>query len=153
MSPIALARRLARSVQPLLRRHERLQVAALCTRDGPDGVPEVLLVTSRGSGRWILPKGWPMAGRSLAQAAAREAWEEAGVRGRVEHTPIGSFAAEKLTGGGLALPCRITVFRLHCSAQADGFPEAGQRTLRWLPPQDAAGMVREPELRALLAAL
>ena len=64
-------------VGPMFRRPRSLQVAALCHRRTKAGQKEVLLVTSRGTGRWILPKGWPMRGKSDAQAAAQEAWEEA----------------------------------------------------------------------------
>lgn len=145
--------RLVEVVQPMLGRPPQLQAAALCTRPGTDGGTEVLLITSRGSGRWVLPKGWPMRGRSLAEAAGQEAWEEAGIRGRVEPQPMGRFAATKTTPGGLDLPCEVAVFRLHVTAMEDLFPEAGQRRRRWLRPDEAAGMVREPGLRRLLAAL
>ncbi len=152
MTP-SLARRLSDTVQPLLRRPEQLQVAALCTRHADRGGQEVLLVTSRGTGRWILPKGWPMAGRTLAEAAGQEAWEEAGVRGTVDPEPMGSYGAEKVTDGGLSMPCRISVFRLRVSEEVDSFPEAGQRRRRWMPASEAALLVREAELKRLLATL
>ena len=153
MSQPSFVRLLADAVQPMMRRPEGLQVAALCTRQGAGGGAEVLLVTSRGTGRWILPKGWPMAGRTLAQAAGQEAWEEAGVRGTVDPEPMGSYAAAKVTDGGLEMPCRISVFRLRVSEMSDSFPEAGQRSRRWMFPAEAAAAVREPELSAILAAL
>jgi 8-oxo-dGTP pyrophosphatase MutT (NUDIX family) len=131
-----------------------VQVAALCTRGGgADGAPEVLLVTSRGTGRWILPKGWPIQGRSLAEAAAVEAWEEAGVRGRAEAEPLGSYAAEKVVANGTGLPCRVQVYRLPVEELAEEFPEAHQRRRRWVPAVIAAELVREPELRELLLRL
>jgi len=147
-----LARALADAVQPMLRRPPRLQVAALCTRQGAEGT-EVLLITSRGTGRWILPKGWPMPGRSLAEAAAQEAWEEAGIRGRPEPEALGRYEAQKTTDGGLELPCMVEVFRIAVEAVTDSFPEAGQRRRRWLAPSLAAGLVQEPGLRALLGRL
>ncbi|MGY6633992.1 MAG: NUDIX hydrolase [Alkalilacustris sp.] len=146
-----LVRLIDDAVGPMLRRPPHLQVAALCTRDGADGTPEVLIVTSRGTGRWILPKGWPMAGRTLGEAARQEAWEEAGVRGTVDADPVGHYATEKMTGGGLPVPCRVEVFRLRVSDVHDSFPEAGQRTRRWVKPAKAAELVQEPGLRALLA--
>ena len=152
MSSQPLSRLVTETLQPMLRRPPQLQVAALCTRDGPDGM-EVLLVTSRGTGRWILPKGWPIPSCTLAGSAAQEAWEEAGVRGPIEETPLGSYAAQKDTDGGLAVPCQITVFRLHVETMATDFPEAGSRNLRWFRPAEAATLVREPGLRDLLAAL
>lgn len=131
-----------------------VQVAALCVRaGGPDGGTEVLLVTSRGTGRWILPKGWPIQGRSLAEAAAVEAWEEAGVRGRAEGAPLGSYAAEKTVADGIGLPCRVQVYRLTVEVMAEEFPEAHQRHRRWLPAAEAAELVQEPELGALLRRL
>ena len=148
----ALPRFVADTVKPMLQRPPQLQVAALCLRDGAAG-PEVLLITSRGSGRWILPKGWPMPHRTLAEAAAQEAWEEAGIRGRVEDVPLGDYGAQKDTSGGLPLPSRVTVFRLHVEEVADVFPEAAARTRRWCSPAQAAALVREPELRALLSTL
>ena len=147
-----LARALGDAVQPMLRRPPRLQVAAVCTRTGPDG-PEVLLITSRGTGRWILPKGWPIPGLSLAEAAAQEAWEEAGIRGRSEAAPLGRFDAQKTTDGGLDLPCTVEVFRVRVEEVTDSFPEAGQRRRRWLAPALAAELVQEPGLRRLLQAL
>ena len=78
-------------VEPVFRRPEFVQTAALCLRDSRKG-PEVLLVSSLTSKRWILPKGWPMEGRTLAQAALQEAWEEAGVTGVVETAPMGHFS-------------------------------------------------------------
>ena len=149
MSQRPLARALADAVQPMLRRPPRLQVAALCTRQGPDGV-EVLVITSRGTGRWILPKGWPMPGRSMAEAAAQEAWEEAGVRGHPEAEPLGRFEARKTTDGGLDLPCLVEVFRISVQDVDDSFPEAGQRRRRWVGAAMAADLVQEPGLKALL---
>ena len=151
MSQHPMVRLLADAVRPMLRRPRAMQVAALCVRTGADGGPEVLLITSRGTGRWVLPKGWPMAGRSLSEAAAQEAWEEAGVRGTVAALPLGRYGAEKQTDGGLSVPCRVEVFALQVTDIADRFPEAGQRTRRWVSPAAAAEMVREPDLRALLA--
>ena len=153
MSQNPLFRLIDDTVRPMLRRPMHLQVAALCTRPDPEGQPEVLVVTSRGTGRWILPKGWPMAGRTLGQAAGQEAWEEAGVRGTVDPEPVGHYTTEKVTDGGLPVPCRVEVFRLRVTAVLDDFPEAGQRTRRWVRPLQAADMVREPGLRALLSQL
>ena len=147
-----LSRLLNEAIGPMLRRPPQLQVAALCTRTGAEGL-EILLVTSRGSGRWILPKGWPMREKTLAEAAAAEAWEEAGVKGRVETTPMGDYEALKDTDSGLSLPCRVAVFRLHVATLADAFPEAAARSRRWFRPAEAARLVREPDLQRLLLAL
>ena len=79
-------------------RPERHQVAALCWRMGQGGAVEILLVTSRDTGRWVIPKGWPMDGKSASAAAAREAWEEAGVKGTVRPESIEADIRAALAG-------------------------------------------------------
>ena len=76
------------------KRDVRSQFAALCYRV-KDGKTRVLLVTSRGTGRWIIPKGWPMDGKTPAETAAQEAWEEAGVTGKVQDMCLGLFSYRK----------------------------------------------------------
>jgi 8-oxo-dGTP pyrophosphatase MutT (NUDIX family) len=143
---------LIRFVEPMLRRPAHVQAAALCVR--PKGKrQEVLLITSRGTGRWILPKGWPMKDRSLADAAAQEAWEEAGVRGVVGAEAIGKYTARKITETGLELRCAVHVFRLDVSELVQEFPEAGQRKRKWVSPAKAATLVQEEGLRDILRAL
>ncbi len=130
----------------------RRQVAALCWRlDGRR--LRVLLVTSRETGRWVLPKGWPIPGLSGPETAAREAWEEAGVRGDVAAHSLGSYGYRKILDGSGSVPCRVEVFPVRVARLADAFPERTQRRRRWFSPRGAAGKVAEPELRDLLAAL
>lgn len=136
-------------IEPVFRRHEFLQVAALCLRDGKAG-PEVLMVTSRGTGRWVLPKGWPMKGRSLAGAALQEAWEEAGVIGRADETSVGWYGYDKLRKGGLPLACRVELFRITVIDLAKDWPEARKRRRRWMPVTEAARRVNEAQLREQL---
>lgn len=126
-----------------------LQVAALCLR-GKGARCEVLLVTSRGRGRWILPKGWPMRGRSLAEAALQEAWEEAGVKGRVRKKAIGRYRYQNLLGDDIGLPVEARVFLIEQIKLADDYPEAGQRERRWWPLAEAAKRVDDAELATLL---
>lgn len=128
----------------------RAQVAALCYRRRHHRL-EILMVTSRDTGRWVLPKGWPIPGRGPADSAAREAFEEAGVLGRVGPLPIGSYGYDKRLGPDLALPCRVSVYPLAVRRLVDDFPERRQRVRRWMGPRAAAGLVAEPELAALLA--
>lgn len=132
------------------KRPPALQVAALC-RDPVDG--KVLLITSRGTGRWIIPKGWPMEGRSLTGAAAREAWEEAGVEGRIVHDPVGRYRYQKDQDSGFAIDVDVRVFLLYVTATRSDFPEADERERRWFSPQEAAERVAEPGLRALFLSL
>ena len=65
--PPSLQKAWTELVLPLLRRPERMQVSALCHRRDASGKTEILLITSRGTGRWILPKGWPIDGLSGAR--------------------------------------------------------------------------------------
>lgn len=135
---------------PMLQRPRRIQVAALCTRDH-DGSRQVLLVTSRDTGRWVLPKGWPIKGLDAAGAALQEAWEEAGVKkANVNEEPFGVYGYDKRLDGGLEIAVDVTVFETKVEKIVDDFPEADQRTRKWVAPAEAAEMVHEPELQALL---
>lgn len=138
-------------VQPILRRPPELQVAALCYRERQAGQVEVLLITSRDTGRWVVPKGWPMEGKKAAEAALQEAWEEAGVTecAAIEGH-IGRFAYDKRLDGGYEAPVEVEVFKVRVKKLADIYPEHDQRIRRWVSPADAAEMVREPGLKALL---
>jgi 8-oxo-dGTP pyrophosphatase MutT (NUDIX family) len=113
-------------------------------------VLEILLITSLNSRRWIVPKGWPERETGPAENAAREAFEEAGVTGRVSPKPIGSFhyLKEKKDGGGI--PCSVEVFALEVTMQMDDWPEKGAREILWLPADQAAARVAEPGLRQIL---
>ncbi len=126
-----------------------VQVAAICLRDGPEG-REVMLIRTFERKQWIIPKGWPMKNRSLAEAAEIEAWEEAGVRGRVHPEPIGAFSYIKLTRSGLPVQCRPQVFRLDVTSVHDNYPEAGKRTRKWTSIPKAAARVKIPQLQDLL---
>ncbi|WP_116132179.1 NUDIX hydrolase [Tropicimonas sp. IMCC34043] len=128
----------------------RTQIAALCFRK-IRGKSQVLLITSRTQRRWIIPKGWPMAHTTPAGAAAIEAWEEAGVRGRIHDICIGLFSYAKLDeASGVVLPCVVTVFPLEVKSLAKDFPERKQRRRSWFTPRQAAKKVAEPELREIL---
>lgn len=128
------------------------QFAALCTRVR-GGRLEVLLITSRDTGRWVLPKGWPISGLGPAATAAREAWEEGGVIGTPDEICIGYYSYTKMLGPAGALPCRVAVYPLQVDSMADDFPEKGQRRRKWFSPRKAAARVSEPDLAALLSAL
>lgn len=137
--------------ETLFREHGR-QVAALCWRHSPkrNSQLEILLITSLNSKRWILPKGWPEAELSAAENAAREAFEEAGVTGKVGPEPIGTYhyLKEKKDGGGR--PCSVDVFALAVSKQLDDWPEKNIRQLAWMPVEQAAALISEPGLRQIL---
>lgn len=130
------------------KRAVRTQFGVLCWRV-QKGEVQVLLVSSRRSGRWILPKGWPMDGQTPAEAAAQEAWEEAGARGKVTPICLGIYSYVKLRGR-LALPCVVAVFPMKVQSVAEKWPEKTQRKRRWATPRKAATLVAEPELQRLL---
>ncbi|MDP0928068.1 NUDIX hydrolase [Paracoccus onubensis] len=142
---------LLRSIRLLFGKRPRsLQVGAVC-RDPDTG--KVLLITSRGTGRWVIPKGWPMAGRSLAGAAAREAWEEAGVEGQVSDDELGRYRYDKAQDSGFSVPVDVAVYTLKVTALQDAFPEAAERERQWFTPIEAEAAVAEPGLKTILRGL
>ena len=126
------------------------QFAALPYRDR-HGL-EILLLTSRETRRWVIPKGWPMKGLPPHSAAACEAVEEAGVFGRVSKKPIGKFDYIKRLTNGAPLHCTVEVFPLKVAKQLTHWPEQKERTVHWFAPQEASELVDEPDLRALILA-
>lgn len=129
----------------------RRQYAALPYCVDEENRPHVLLITARGTGRWVLPKGWPDGAETGPQTAAREAMEEAGVVGRIEQPqPIGSYPYVKGLKHGGPIRCRVTVFGLLVQGFSPDFREKGQRILRWCAPACGAELVHEPELARLL---
>ncbi|MEJ1991621.1 MAG: NUDIX hydrolase [Maritimibacter sp.] len=137
-------------LRPLWKRPNRVQVAALCYRK-KKGRKEVLLITTRGTGRWMLPKGWPMDGKTGAEAARIEAWEEAGVRsGTVSRRPVGVFDYMKNHDDGLVEPCTATVYPIKVDKVLKDYPESGERKRKWVGIEKAAKMVDEDSLSELL---
>ncbi|MFM2042669.1 MAG: hypothetical protein RLY86_1245 [Pseudomonadota bacterium] len=129
----------------------RAQYAALPYRM-VDGFPQILLVTSRDTRRWVLPKGWPEKRRTPWDMAAREAREEAGLVGRVDHRPVGCYHYEKHLDAGTSVPCEVTVFPLAVDHQLDDWREKDQRSARWFTPGQAALAVQEGGLARILLA-
>jgi 8-oxo-dGTP pyrophosphatase MutT (NUDIX family) len=126
------------------------QTGALPWRLSAKSGIEVLLVTGRRSGRWTIPKGWPMPGKSLAEAAEQEAFEEAGVKGTINPEPIGTFrhVKQQLAFGDLEV--NIVVHPLWVDRELPKWPELGQRKRKWFSAKDAAKRVDSPELSALI---
>lgn len=129
------------------------QVAALAWRMSPDGKAEILLVTSRISQHWLLPKGWPIKKKSNAQAAAQEALEEAGIEGTMAKSRIGKFNYLKLAADGSATPCAVSVFTMSDVRELADWPERLQRQRQWFTLEAATAAVFEPGLAALLSLL
>ncbi len=116
-------------------------------RHGSDG-PEVLLITSRTRKRWIFPKGIVEPGLSAIASAANEAFEEAGVRGRVVEPSLGSFTYAKWDG-----VCAVEVFAMAVEEILDDWPERAERTRRWMPLAEAAGLADDPGAGELIRGL
>jgi 8-oxo-dGTP pyrophosphatase MutT (NUDIX family) len=130
----------------------RSQFGALCWRTHR-GQVEVLLITSRDTGRWVIPKGWPMADLPPCDAAAQEAWEEAGVRGKVAAQAFGHYGYDKVLKPGLSRPCDVAVYPLRVERLEEDFPEIKERRRKWFAAAKAARKVAEPELRAIFETL
>lgn len=130
----------------------RLQVAALPVFMDETGERWIMLITSRETRRWIIPKGWPMRGRQDFNAAAQEALEEAGLVGRVGERPIGRYAYWKRQTGYIEL-CDVDVYLLDVTGQLETWREKGQRETGWFRIPEAADKVDEPGLRDLIRAL
>jgi 8-oxo-dGTP pyrophosphatase MutT (NUDIX family) len=124
-----------------------LQVGALPYTIDADGTVRVLLITSRRSARWIAAKGWPVRGLTLAEAAAKEAFEEAGVRGIVGE-PIGLIPPPRDVRG--AMTPAILLHPLRVKTELANWPEQGQRQRRWLRQADAAELAASPTLGAMI---
>lgn len=147
---LTLLQQLAAVPEKLFTGAFRQQYAALCFRYADGGTVEILLVTSRTSGRWIIPRGWPMKRKKPHQAAAIEAWEEAGVRGRVRKDAIGRYTYLKMLDNGNVVPCMVDVFQIEVTEADESFKESGERLSEWVRPDEAARRVRDIELKSLL---
>ena len=116
------------------------------------GAVEIMLVTSRQSRRWIIPKGWPVQGLAPHESAAHEAMEEAGLVGEISERPIGSYRYTKRLAAGL-IDCQVDVFALKAREQLAAWPEMHQRSTQWFTVEDAADAVGEPELSEMIRKL
>lgn len=128
------------------------QVAAIPIRRDARGKVEVMLVTSRETRRWVVPKGWPWRKVADRDAAAGEVWEEAGARGLVSASAIGRFSYDKMRRGK-AKRLSVDVYLLEVTEEADKWPEAKERERAWFSAAAAAELVAEPELKLLLQKL
>ena len=130
----------------------RRQVAALPLRLAKSGAIEILLVTSRDTGRWIIPKGWTSKRIKDCKAAAREAREEAGVKGKIFRKAIGTYRyIKRELGNGVFVEVRV--FLLKVSKRCKRWPEKRERRRAWFDLKDAAGRVSDPELSILIGML
>ena len=128
----------------------RLQYGALPYRKSDGQRAQFMLVTSRETRRWIIPKGWPKKGKSPHRSAAREAFEEAGVLGAVGRRPVGSFSYQKRLKNGGSVECEVRVFPLEVSRQKKEWPEKQERRVKWLSASKAAAKVKDPALGKII---
>jgi 8-oxo-dGTP pyrophosphatase MutT (NUDIX family) len=103
------------------------QYGALPFEWSREGDLKVMLVTTRGRKRWLIPKGWPIRGLEPHESAAREAFEEAGLVGRIHPEAVGSFEYVKRLRVGLKVKCVVKVFPLHVDHQRPSWLEKGER--------------------------
>ena len=128
------------------------QIAALPFRRQKKRL-EILMITSRETKRWVIPKGWPMEGCTDYEAAKIEAFEEAGIDGRIDHMPLGFFDYQKRLKSGETKFIRVQVYGLHVTELKRNWPEKHQRKRKWFSPANAAQLVAEEGLKALIAGL
>ncbi|MBN9030936.1 MAG: DNA mismatch repair protein MutT [Rhizobiales bacterium 63-7] len=151
VTPPTLFQQLAKHPDKLFTGAFRKQYGALCFRyRKSDEEIDILVITSRDTGRWVIPKGWPMKKKKPHQAAATEAWEEAGVRGKANKTPVGSYVYLKELDDGDVAPVIVEMYQVEVTETQADFKEKGQRVIAWVSPDEAARRVREIELKSLL---
>jgi 8-oxo-dGTP pyrophosphatase MutT (NUDIX family) len=117
------------------------------------GALRVLLITTRGTGKWVIPKGWIEPGASAAQAAAQEAYEEAGITGLIGEAPLGTFTYRKRLGSGARKPAVVEVFALQVEKQRKNWPERGERRFKWVDIQAACSLIEYPGMPPLFQTL
>ena len=126
-----------------------VQYGVIAWRRGPEREREILLITSRDTRRWVVPRGNAIAGLRNHEAAAQEAFEEAGIRGAVDTEPVGTYRYDKRRGG-ITVPAEVELFRMAVAEEAADWPEKHERERRWFPAEAAAAAVEEAELAALI---
>lgn len=130
-----------------------IQCAALPYRRLENAGIEVMLITSRDTGRWVIPKGWQGDGVAAQASAEREAREEGGLIGRMDKRSIGRYRYKKRLSDGSSVACSVEVFALEVERQLRSWPERKERQTRWFLLREAAAAVNEPELAALIRSL
>ncbi|MDF0600951.1 NUDIX hydrolase [Psychromarinibacter sp. C21-152] len=129
------------------------QIAALPVHFDAKGRVRVLMVTSRDTGRWVVPKGWTMDGKKPWAAAEIEALEEAGATGCISKQALGVYHYDKVLDDGALQPCRVTLYPMIVQKLKRRWKERHQRKRHWFSPKSAAKRVNEPELSDLILRL
>lgn len=133
------------------KRRSRRQYATLAYRTSPE--LEIMLVSSRETERWVIPKGWPMKGRKPHAAAALEAIEEAGVTGTISKSPIDTYNYDKRLSDGDVITCTVEVYPMMVEVERADWPESEQRTRQWFSLTAAAEAVEQDTLKTLIGRL
>lgn len=110
----------------------------------------VLIITSRATGRWIVPKGWTKLAVEPHVVAAEEAYEEAGLEGEVENQPVGSYHYVKRLHALSFVRCKVDVYPMQVTEDRSDWPEKAQRTLAWLSPSEAASRLSDRDLAKIV---
>jgi 8-oxo-dGTP pyrophosphatase MutT (NUDIX family) len=126
------------------------QIAALPVRWDAKGKLRVLMVTSRDTGRWVMPKGWLMDGKKPWRAAEIEALEEAGATGFISHHPIGTYRYAKRLEDDDSVLCTVTVYPMFVQELKPCWKERAERKRHWFSARKAAKLVDETELSDIL---
>jgi len=129
------------------------QIAALPWRLAADGGLEILLVTSRTSKHWLLPKGWPIPGKSGLESALQEAFEEAGIQAKGPDSPLGRYAFVKVLHDETELACTMSVYAVGQVAELPEWPEKEQRERMWFTQAEAASIAFDLNLSRFLATI
>lgn len=130
-----------------------VQVAAIPMRRARNGTWQVLLVTTRETQRWVVPKGWPWVDVPNHEAAAREAWEEAGIKGCIQDRACGTFVYDKRRQDNELVPVRVLAYLMEVSEEMEDWPEREQRKRAWFDLDDAVDAVGDCDLKSLLRGL
>jgi len=128
------------------------QAGAIPFRVGGRGL-RILLITSRDTGRWVIPKGGVDQGHTPAQAAKIEAFEEAGIKGKLHQTPLGFYTYGKRLRTGIVQPTSVEVYALEFVKQLKKWPERSERRFEWMDVSAAVAAVEEQGLALLMLRL
>lgn len=126
------------------------QFGVIPWRRSADGDAEILLITSRETRRWVVPRGNAIAGLRDYESAAQEAFEEAGIRGGVEQSALGAYRYDKRRRDGRVVAAEVQLFRMLVTEESADWPERLERERRWFAPEEAAAAVAEPDLARLI---
>lgn len=109
---------------------------------------EILLITNKKKDKWGIPKGLVEERLSASESAQKEAFEEAGIYGKIYKPSLGKYSIRKWDG-----KCRIKVFAMEVTQILDRWPEDILRRRQWYSVEEAAGMVKNNKLKTMIQGL